>query len=403
MRTVQEKPVKVEFRSIFTPLQGSSEPAGKPIQDHKKRNVQSCNTLTTVQRMKRSQSQVKSQEQGAAQVIPTLEKGILNVVREEHLESDTRRDMEKEYSEKCTNSPNYFVEVDFREHLNTAYPDIQEVVADSYKKVIITLLKSLQLGSNELLKLEFPFMKFPRPLNAVIESFRKIITTQIYTARTLWILLEKINSGAGELEFTKEEKENISPSITQQLKNVGATLYHTYDHNYSIFKLNGVENFPEPSRIKENSLFWIEEQLITQVQERFREQTEQRRNVLKYPQENYKLGVDTLVVTIKKKNLISDSDLASSIEELRKERSELMHNTASKYCKKEEGVWKTGDRHVTDIKEKYKDRDYNLLNRADFNTNFNEYLESKKKKEAQSQKHSGAFNTEESPEKKFKH
>ncbi len=95
---------------------------------------------------------------------------------------------------------------------------------------------------------------------------------------------------------------------------------------------------------------------------------------------NYKASVDALVLSVKAKRLIGNYDYSNKTgKDIHRERSDAMHIAAEKFeLDNEKGVWKIGDGHVSEIKEKSSGHiNYNLVSMDEFNPHFEEDLKLK--------------------------
>ncbi len=198
VKVIQEKPAKENFKSIFSPLWGSSD---------------------TLQRMN------NGTEAGDNDEIP-LVKGRLNVVGEDHDESNknNRREKEKEYSKLHTNSDNYWKEEEFREQprhfeelITTENYLETRKFGDPYKLRFFYMLKNLESDSKmmRIITKSLNNLYLMKGLTKA-KNFSKFwqnnldlmdgLGHDVFLFQEIWIMLNELKLNKLDFEFTEAEK-----------------------------------------------------------------------------------------------------------------------------------------------------------------------------------------------------
>ncbi len=155
--------------------------------------------------------------------------------------------------------------------------------------------------------------------------------------------------------------------LEQQIKNTALTLKNTYEHIFNLAPDTEFKNFIEPDNLR---LKWANDKGIAleKYKPRFALEEYTPRFVLK----NYLESLDILLRAVTQKRVLGQNNFSrKTLKEISKERSEAIHNAATKSCYNQEGVWKIGNEHVEDILNKYSGNiNYNIVDLKLFNDYF---------------------------------
>ncbi len=320
----QKKPSKVEFQSIF-------KDKFRTIQLHK--------------------TQIEDQNE-----IPLVE-DCLNVVGEEHPESDGRRDEEKKYSAKYSNSSDYWEEHQFRAKPSTFLEEEQSEIPFSEKLPFadkftgrflqyVTYIEAIAFEDmpdaldviNEMAALlEKEDMSAPleeihekeSELSSIMEDVKSVNSHIL----TLWAYLDLLEKEEQGLELLKEEKEQF----------LGLRKYIIDVKTKSESAVKEIEKFPMID-------FSVAEKSV----------------------ETFKKSVSKFKLASTKSPLNISPDI--TIDEVTEMRSISMHQGANSRWT-DTGVWKIGEKHIEDIQRLSEENKidkikYNLVTRKEFNDDF---------------------------------
>ncbi len=314
--TSERKPAKPEFRSIFNLSWGNSD---------------------TVQLM---------MDSGASRIQTPLVTDHLNVVGEDHIQSQGRREQEKKYCRDHSKSSQYWRESKFK--------DSDGKFGDPIKDRIHFGLTGLQFQAQYIIKDAFFILtNYDRMSNndEKKSSWGRLMKKLIQSRSLLqgiWELMKDLELGKVDADFKgKEQEKKDLLDLIPQFKTVGARWQDTYKANYDLAFSSGFQHFHQP---RELEFDWTQE--IQAV-------TTQQNSLI-----NYKIGINTLI-----NSLIQKGWSDKTTEQISEARSDSIHNMANK-CHEIKGVWKIGDKHVEHIKNKYPHRKYELISQDKFNEIF---------------------------------
>ncbi len=375
-------------------------PANKKVNSHD-------DASTTIQRML----------SGAEGTKTFLKTDQLNVVGENHKESDSRRTEEEEYAKRYSGSSNYWQEHQFRVLDRTYWEKFHSVIsslnfflpkslsysdkrpfADTFKErflqhVAIAEESNIYEILEDIVKIQQVAELEKQSLKKSLTEWHFRLTDSDKYISEVWILIEKLKSDQDGFELTEEEKKQFKDldKYTSDIKKSWRT--------FVIDLLSLVEvKFP-------TDIIW---DILLYKDLNFPWATTDAKNkkpasVKVFDAANsaiaFDVSVNNLVVALAQSSLYMSPDTTESeidempplstedlkypwFSQVARMRSRSMHAAANSQCD-EKGVWKIGEEHVRDIiwlndKGKIDKIKYNLVNQADFNIHFEEWRRSKK-------------------------
>lgn len=248
-----------------------------------------------------------------------LSENTLNVVGENHPESNARREEEKNYSELMTNSPNYWHEYEFSYHDNSSQLNYGDPRDFRYKQNFFYF----QVFMDDLFKSYDAYKigsKSPDDFGdcliaawSMLEQMDIMLSSQPFSSETNAFLL------GGQVCL-----EQLMTDINISLKNPKIRNSNSFRDEYNNYK-----------------------RAILQA-----------------------LGYQNIFGSTKEFNKPIERNKEEA--KISEQRSDKMHEAAQENFKTP-GVWKIGERHRDYIDKKYTKRNYNLVSRDDFNKELIEY------------------------------
>ncbi len=419
-RQNRQIPPEQEFISVFDLTLGSS--FSKPIQAQswpmKVKKVNSYDDVsTTVQRMQRESSTPTSA--GVSSLAPDfnqpgfwkfqeiLKTDCLNVIGEDHIESNEKRDEELKFCSEYAKSSNYWYEDEFPQIIDESRICIK---ADPLN---LGFFQYIQFLKEMLHQFSFPikregsfFSKLFNPSYSYVQLLSKIASEGFKREReSYW---ERIKNsllilGSDVLKTTEIQDnnkiyflktENLLDLLEKQMPGKSQDKYRTphpeneYNavwHQDTLSKIARLHPFVYEVILNFSNAYDVENDKLNKFRTLKRSETSVTTdelffliNNIKISESHCQISLNNLTAAIEKENLVTNMSL--TFDQITKERSRLMHIAAEENHKKVKGVWKIGDAHVEDIKGKngslkpYGNISYNLLERAEFQDALNKYI-----------------------------
>jgi len=260
----------------------------------------------------------------------------LNVVGEKHEESTPRRPQETKYAATFSGSEHYWIEHEFRTG-SGARSDIADPWQFRLEREAIEVRRAIdglefQLGIGEI------------TVNALVEELKDgadYIDSMIYTLESMLGSDDTEKIDAWSLQPDQMSKyEGLLGGVTKMSKRWGKVARK--------FK-KGMPDMVKPPG------------------------EEQRRRVKKpTTYGNYAAELEYALKGKKCLDVLAYRDSESDLQTIKEGRDQGMHEAAEARSSVR-GVWKIGQNHVDRIKDRYKERSYNLMTRAEFNEDFEKW------------------------------